>query len=60
MDTAVVIVNEQIDLFEILPLDESQPCAQCGGIIVTQHFTPGHVESEYVSDEGLCWRCSKK
>ena len=50
----------QGELFETLPSDEAQPCSRCGKGIVTQHFTAGHVESEFVGGHGECWDCSER
>ena len=52
-------MNEQTEMFETLVPDETAICTKCGKTIITQHFTPGHVESEYVGKNGECFRCSK-
>ncbi len=49
----------QGELFETLPPDEVVVCTQCGASIVTQHFTVGHVESEFQGEDGECWKCSE-
>lgn len=51
----------QADLFRTqpeLPPDEVETCTGCGATILTQHFTPGHIESEFIGDEGQCFRCA--
>jgi hypothetical protein len=50
----------QTDLFDPQPPDETQPCTRCGATIITQHFTPGHVSSEFVGEDGECWKCSRR
>ena len=51
---------DQIEMFETLPPDETAICTKCGKEIVTQHFTEGMVSSEFVSEKGECFRCSRK
>ena len=50
----------QTEMFGSLPPDEIVLCSRCGKEIVTQHFTEGMVSSEFVSERGECFRCSRK
>ena len=55
-------MNEQLkfDIFPVLPPDEITFCTSCGRLIILQRFTLGMVSSEFVSEKGECFKCSRK
>lgn len=52
--------TSQLELFAPrLPPDVIVPCTVCGKLIVVQHFTEGHVLSEFTGENGECFKCEK-
>jgi hypothetical protein len=41
-----------------LPPDETVLCSECRRVIVTQHWIPGGVSSEYRDAQGRCFECN--
>lgn len=52
-------MTHQLSLFEPLLIDEIEHCTECGRAIVTQHFTLGCVSSEFIDEQGRCFKCNK-